>query len=71
MAKTIEEKIGIIMTEAIMTAQDRKKWRNIVYDTPAFLEAELSDDSSSSRSSEICKCSSFQLIDSKSDVPEK
>ena len=31
MTNTIEEKLGLTMSESIATAKDREKWKNIVY----------------------------------------
>ena len=36
LTNTINERLGLTMNEAITTAQDRDKWRIIVYDTTAF-----------------------------------
>ena len=35
MTNTIKEKLGLTMSEAITTAKDREKWKNIVYATTA------------------------------------
>ena len=43
MANTINEKLGLTINEAIATAQDREKWRTIVYAAIAVREAECSD----------------------------
>eukprot|EP00794_Sanderia_malayensis_P019308 gene19308-21232_t len=43
MTDTIKEKLGLTMTEAITTAQNREKWRNIVYAATAVREAERSE----------------------------
>ena len=43
MTNTIKEKLGLTMTDAITTAHDREKWRNIVYATTAVREAECSE----------------------------
>ena len=43
MTNTIKEKLGLTMSEAIATAQDREKWKNIVYATTAVREAECSE----------------------------
>ena len=48
MSNAIKEKLGLIMTEAIATAQDREKWRNIVYAATAFEKPNVLNDSSSS-----------------------
>ena len=50
MTNTIKEKLGMTMTEAITTAQDRVKWRNIVYAATAFWKPNVLNDSSSSSS---------------------
>ena len=42
MTNAIKEKLGLTMTEAITTAEDREKWKNIVYAATAFQEAECS-----------------------------
>ena len=43
MTNTIKEKPGLTMSEAIATAQDREKWKNIVYAATAVREAECSE----------------------------
>ena len=40
---TIKEKLGLTMTEAITTAQDRAHWKNIAYAATAVREAEFSE----------------------------
>ena len=42
MINTLKEKLGLTITEAITTAQDREKWKNIVYAATAVREAECS-----------------------------
>ena len=42
MTNTIKEKLGLTMSEAIITAQDREKWKNFVYAAIAVREAECS-----------------------------
>ena len=39
----INERLGLTITEAITTAEDREKWRTIVYAAIAIREAECSD----------------------------
>ena len=43
LTNTINERLGLTKTEAIRTAQDREKWRTIVYAATAVREAECSD----------------------------
>ena len=43
MTDTIKEKLGLTVTEAITTAQDREKWRSIVYAATAVREAQCSE----------------------------
>ena len=43
LTNTINERLGLTMTEAIRTGQDRGKWRKIVYAVTAVREAECSD----------------------------
>ena len=43
MTNTINEKLGLTMSEATATAQDREKWKNIVYAATAVREAECSE----------------------------
>ena len=43
MTNAIKEKLGLTITEAIATAQDREKWRNIVHAATAVREAECSE----------------------------
>ncbi len=39
MTNAIKEKVGLTITEAIETYQDRKKWNNIGYAATAGIEA--------------------------------
>ena len=39
----MNERLGLTITEAITTAEDREKWRTIVYAAIAIREAECSD----------------------------
>ena len=43
MTDTIKVKLGLTVTEAITTAQDREKWRSIVYAATAVREAQCSE----------------------------
>ncbi len=43
MTNAIKEKLGLTITEAIKTVQDRKKWNNIGYAATAVKEAECSE----------------------------
>ena len=43
MTNTIKEKLGLTMSDAIATAQDREKRKNIVYAATAVREAECSE----------------------------
>ena len=49
MTNTIKEKLGLTMTGAIRTAQNREKWKNIVYAPPQpFGKQNVLNDSCSS-----------------------
>ena len=43
LTNTINERLGLTINEAITTAQDRDKWRTIVYAATAVREAECSE----------------------------
>ena len=43
MTNTIKEKLGMTLTESITIAQDREKWKNIMYNATAVREAECSE----------------------------
>ena len=43
MTNTNKEELGLTMTEAITTAQDIEKWKNIVYAATAVGEAKCSE----------------------------
>ena len=43
MTNTIKEKLELTMSEAIATAQDREKWKNIVYAATTVREAACSE----------------------------
>ena len=43
MTNAIKEKLGLTMSEAIATAQDREKWKSIVYAATAERETECSE----------------------------
>ena len=43
LTNTINERLGLTINEAVITAQDRDKWRNIVYAAIAVREAECSE----------------------------
>ena len=46
MTNTIKETLGLTLSEANTTAQDREKWKNIVYTATAVGETVLNDGSS-------------------------